>query len=1276
MDPNPLAALFFAKENPPPPNTYLKKTLVPSPIIQNIWPDFKVFTKKPLAGLVSTSINDENDQTLHAPTQDSYFGDDLMEDDDILWNLEGQQQKEESYDNTPSREVTVTVLVKSASVSINGIDYALNSTVRASTRIPGGAGAEDSLLLSLKSGFLLLIRIWRVPRRLNDRKKLLETQSTTSHVFRPFCVQWWDASESNGLEASGKELHSHASGMAVVSTSASSVFRIHMCQPTETGIQLSPHFNVPVDGVILHSCFAQPLDKSAGDNHLMFLTLTFSEQRRLELSLYNWYVSDSINNNLAKCTLPLNSTFPVPVMIAPLAKNGSFLFVGADQLTIITAHNITSADYSFLKFAYDGSFPTAFYIPDSPILSFEDASTDEVLLASDSGVIYSIIVENGTSLIIQPIARIGDPISVFTFRRITGKGFLLNFASDTAGAKELLISSLFTKDYLSSLGPGQKIGYSDAELKHDYRNWAPIVDVRVIDSYKSRNIEPYCSQELWALTGIGKRTKLTQLRSGYRAKKETSTYEFLRKCADLFLLTISESQFFVCSMPFQTKVLQYQETCLDTEPEENASKSSHDDVLVDIEDPMLYLNDITLCISTIPNTDTAVQFTPSTVTFSNLQQMKTAHLLYEILFACVVESLAFLIIEKPNNGLEFQVVKLTQYEDFESDACLLDSQSYMSVSHPLNEQVSAMKAFATSSGKILVFITTFSSHLMVAEMSPQNWDSPLSLKSRYDLSEVKNAKDERKSNPVVGHDIVYSEFHGLVFVGCFLGEFIQVQLDEGSDTLALKPSKCYDLGTTPVRLELCGLDPNFLFVHLRNIWMFNFYMSGNPVQVLFEERTERAVFKMTALATKEDQFLRFAFVREDGLTIASVFTHQEPVTKQISIGDSAKKLVFLDNLALFALLCHSKDATSRVKFADRKTNRILPVIEIESRLGQQRKEPIFQQNEIPMCAFVWQIQRQDRVSKKLIVGTLINDQAGSLKVLDVAKVSADTTVIKLVELISIPRDEPVTCIEQVESTILFSCGCKIYSTSYSLEDRKLRPVTKLATLSSPIVSILVNEENSILVSTRMDSLLVFLYASGAEYQTPDPDAMEQDNESSETLSVVFKDPVSRSIVNHSHICETLVAGDKLHSSLIIIDPKRASLKNQFMFKMSVIPRVLITHSRGFWSQDDRKYILTVGVNGEVSAFDPTNDKEERILDMRKRLIEGGVVPHLQVLAASDGEPFQFLREHLSRPFLDKVTGKGFYAIYRLFFDYQENQGKVIDCDLEELAHVSPGDIMI
>lgn len=1255
-----LRHLFFETAPKHVPNTYTKKTLLHSPVISAIYPYFKVSLSKPLTGLASTSINDENDQTIHAPEQDSYFGDEMSEDDDIMWDVDDKQEVK-SPEKPQQEHITTTVqlVVKTTSMTLDGVEFGLNSGIRSSTLIPGGAAGDDSLLISIQSGYTLLIRVWRVPRAFGDASSESSPssvpQTTTSHFYKPLVVQWWKTEAENLTEMSGWQLSAHVSGLAAVSASPSAVFRIHMCQNTDTGIQLLPQVNVPVNGVILHSCFSRP-PQDVGDDHLMFLALTFTPLRRLDLLLYSWYLSDSLTDNLTKSTLPLNSSFPVPVMIVPLANNHSFLFVCTDMFIVVTVHNITSADYSFSRFAYDGSFPTSFFLPEHQILDVEPGRTDEVLLASDSGTIYSVLVSDNRQLTYTPIAQVADPVSVFTLHK-NESGHRLIYASDTGGSKELQIASLFSKDIVLQ---NKKLPYSEAALIRDFKNWSPVVDILVIDTYRSRNIAPYCSQELWSLTGVGKRTKLTHLRTGYSIKKETKPVSSFRKTQEMFYLSIYGRHFILCSMPFATRLLEYQGL-----QEVSEGDPSVNDSLVEIESPAILVEDTTIYATVILNSSTIVQFTPTKIALTDLESAQVMELgERRILHVDVAQDLAALLIEEGQNV----TLELIQFSpiNFLDDTAIADGiKSIASIS--LNFEVSALSIGPESSGNVQIYVGGYDGRLNLIEYNQQARE--FTEIAQVDLSEVSpySSQEPFEQECIVPHDITYLPLTGNVFVGSKTGHLIQFKQTKEN---ILTISQFLKLGFTHVNCQLSRSDPNFLLVSMRNLWLFNFYSSNLPMPVVFEEKTDRPALRLMELPSNLDQHLRFAFTREDGLVVGSLFCHKVPLVKQISIGESAKRICYLDTMSLFTILCKSKDILARLRFVDRKTNRVLPIVEVDAKLGNQRKTPIFENDEVPVCGFVWRIQRLYRVSKKLILGTSVDNAAGSVKILDIAKVvleGSSMPIVKIVELITIPRDKPVTCIEQIGSTIFFSSGSKIYSTSYSFEDRKLRPVRTLATLSSEVISMSVSEEENLLVNTRQDSLIVFRY-----FQDKDDVSMVDQSEDTEdalhdSLSVSYKDPVARSLVNHAQIGTKLVSGDKLHSSLVIVDKERPT-GDLFTYKLSMIPRIFISKFDGIWATEETERILGIGVNGEVIAYDPVSDKGDEISKLREILErKRGVMDHSE---------FDWLDERLNRPFADKVTGKGFQNIYKPFFDFAENKGKLIDYDLEDLSTANTSSIMI
>lgn len=1221
MEPEPPEVANFFLESPlqPPKNTFTKQNLLPSPIVCGIFPTFKVSLLKPLHGLSSTFVNDENDQTLHAPEQDSYFGDDMSEDDDIAWNLgENPSKTDENVEKSPSPEeelVPVKVLVKLLSVCINGVEFLLNAGVRLCLVVPGTSGTEDSLLISIQSGFLLLVRIWRVPRDYGDAS-FNQTRddgfpTNTLHFHKPFVVQWWKTSAENSAEISGAQISAHETGSAVVSALPASLFRIYMCENTDYGMQLLPHINVPVNGVILHSCFSRPL-QDIGDTHLMFLVLTFSSARRLDLLLYNWYVSDQITDNMTKSVLPLNGQFPIPIMIIPLAQNHSFLLVCRDMFIVVTVHNITLADYSFSRFAYDQSFPTSYYIPKKEFTTSE-TKTDEVLLAAESGAIFSVVVTDNTKLTYTAVAQVADPISMFSFEK-EEFGYRLIYGSDSGGSKELLLPQLLTDT--------QEKRYSHADLVENHKNWAPVVDIAVVDSIQLRHRAPYCSQELWALSGVGKRTKLSQLRLGYSIRKETKPVLSMRKTEALFLVEMYGRQFLVCAMPLSTKLLEISD-----------SEGAESEPMVEVENEALVMDEPTLHVSVISG-KYIVQFTPTKIVVTDLEKLAVAVLLQRILHVDVSGSIAAVVLDHEDGNI-VEILKFEDLVDFDS----FNLQTLASIG--LNCQASTVRLHITD--KVHLFIGSFDETLAVLEVENEK----ITEVATIDLPAL---NPYRKSDSLVYDHVVPHSIDILargIFIGSSSGHLVHLDAN-------LQPSQFLRLGYTPVSVVLCS-NPNFLVVSCRNMWLFNFYESQSPSQLLFEEKTERVVLRLVEIPSVEDQKLKFVLSREDGLLLGSLFVHKVPILKQLSVGDTAKRLCYLDSINLFAVLCKSKDPLTRLRFADRKSHRMLATVEVDSKSGNQRTDTIFGAQELPQCGFVWHIQRQDRISKKLIVGTSINNTSGSVKILDVAKISIkgeETPVVKVSELAAFSRDAPISCIEQIGSTIFFASGCKIFSTSYSFDNKKLRPVRKLTELASDVISLAV-DGTSLLVNTRLDLLLTFQYN-----EDEDTDMESETEGESEVLLVTYKDPVSRSLVNHCKLGEKLVAGDKLHSSLVWLDYVQKSV-GALNYKMLVIPRVFVNEFRAFWSEKDLDRVLAVGVNGEVSLFGHVSDKCEEILELED---------HLQKTRKVG---LNWLVERLNRPFAEKVTGKGFQNVYKPYFDFAENSEKLIDYDLEGMcAHTS------
>lgn len=1224
-----------------PKDTFIKQTLLLLPVFSAIYPDFSVSLNKSFRGLQSSSINDEADQNLFPAEEDSQV--DVFDDgvDELLLDLEPQNEaKEENVENELQQ---ITVVVKTASLLVNGVEFPLNAAVRASCVVKGASYGnkkeEDSLVVSVKSGFIFLIRVFRVPRDYNDTfyDAQNEPHNLKNLVFKPFIVQWWDTCNQQSTppqEASGNSLNCHAGGLSVVSTSPADVFRIYNCEITGLGLMFSPHINVPVEGIILHSCFASP--RSLSDHHVWFLALVFTNNRRLELNLFGWSPSTTQQAEISRSMLPLNNEFEIPVFVVPLKRNSGFLFVTASTLTLITIHDITSAGYDFVSAPFKGTFPTNYYSASKQIVDHDETAV-EVLISTDSGVVYSVIIINGDTIVQRPILRVSDPISVFTMEKCQN-GYSLIFGSDTGSNREVLVTDLFQEEYTRALLPGQKLKYSSILILTDYKNWSPILDVQIIPSYRSRTITSATDRELWTLTGTGKRTRLSQLRTGYIAQRVSQSYERLRKANDIFHIRFLERDFVFCSFSFETVALEYQ--------------FGEDEELIELEDFSLFTEESSLLIG--PAKGFILQITKNSVIVSNLLEHVSLKIEGNIVLCDILEDVVALLVENEQR-LTLEIMKLS--DDFTFDS-LPEEALIRIISIPIDFEVSSLK-LGRYGIETYAFVGSYIGTMKIYRAEPLVL--PITTISLSDYNSY--IVDDMFKNPmIIPHDTILSSNN--LFIGTKDGYYIHLEISPPFD---IKCKTFLKIGDTPVLLALAKDDSKLLFAHCRSLWLFNFYESDFPMKVYFEEKTERAISAMVEIpqtSQNSPSNKQFGFIREEGFTVASISTFKAPVVKHVSVLEPAKKFMYLPNISVFVIMCLSKEPYGRLKFIDRKTLRALPHREVlYKRKEVPSKESIFAANEIPMCSCIWSVQRQGRTSKKLLVGSKLDENKGSFKVLDVNKVPSpedQTSRIRVTELNAFEHKEPITSIAQLGSLILFSSANTIYSTTYDHGERRLRPVTQLQKLTSEVTSLSIGNDNTLLVTTKSDSTLKFTYDL---------------DQSDDGLQLHLKDASPKSLVNQVQVGSRIFAGEKLHSSLLVMDIEQLSIVGHLNLKLSSIPRVFSSRFNSLWVKNDPLYedtskdsnIICVGVNGEVIAIRETSRSGYELTNLVEKMNAGN---------RKSKDLLESLVSRLDRPFLDKVTGKGLRSTYKPYFDFRDNRGKIVDYDLEELSAICAANISI
>ncbi|RKP30922.1 hypothetical protein METBISCDRAFT_22817 [Metschnikowia bicuspidata] len=1206
-----LESLVLPDRAKEPPQTYFKKTALLSPVVVKFCPDFVVCTTKPLEGLASTSVNDEADQTLHAESAPPSSSD-FDEDDEFMWGL----RPEDSFLETkPAEYARVNVVVRLSSIEIDFVPFALNSSVADVLHIRGDLTAEVAehlLLISLRSGFLLLVRLWKVSRKVFGAgfppldASVPETPLLS--MFKPFVVQWWRLNEKNAAEMTGTALSCHLTGLAVVSASALLLFRIYMPQQTDLGLSFRPHFNVPVDGAILHSCFAQPVHELA--NQIMFLTVTFTDQNRLVLTLYSWFVADTLTDNLHQTSLLLSSTFPFPVMVVPMARHSSFLFVCPSELIVVSAHNILSADYAFQKYAYDHAFPTGHYIV--PQTDAADAS-DTIYLATDAGHVYSVGFA-GDTLTCELRFKVHDSVAIFCVRvgpvEDGARDIFLEYATDTGGRK--------TVQYCGAVD-GEERG-ADAcaagTVVASQRGWAPVVDVAVVARAGCRGLD------VWALTGTGARTKLTQLLLGYVARRDTRPYAELRRNRALFSFAVGKRRFFVCSLAFDSTLVEY------TAPDPTAFATPARGALAEIVSPCFVSTQPTLLCATLPGTSVVAQFVPSGVLFSNFDRARFERFGARVLLSASMDASVVAVVFKSGHALSLGVYSVTVDPSLADADALYFRRIYEA---PLDADFTAVHV-RVSGDVAYVLVGFFRGRVVV-----HNIELQLHV---VRTEEVVLPPGQHVSGARAAPcSFAYLEHLDALFVGCFCGLVFRYVFGA---THAPQVAQTIQLGATPVFLHPCISDRHFLFALADAPYLYNFYASAMPERVSFAEREERRMALVAELPVVDPAHIPCGFLRDDGLVVASVFAHSTSIVRQVAVDAPARRIVHYPPADVLVVLLKARADAPRLFVADRRSLRPLPFLSPETASPDGR---IFRLEDDPVCVIVWTIARPDRVSRKLVVGCR-SGSGGSLKILDISR-QRDAVFMR--QLHEIRHAAPVSCVCQAGASIFFLSGNSLFSVRYLQEQKRLGYEQKAARLPSAVTE-LHAERRVLLVSTLLDSVFAFDISSETD-ETAAADAPPT------RWPVMYNDPVPRSLANVFQLDSLVVAVDKLHSCVLVMDMAARARMALFSYQLAFIPRVYYRGTLG--GADPAADVLCVGVSGDwvtltlMGAQSPFVAALGKILKLRFRL----TLP----------QPVAELMEHLNRPFTGKVTGKGLHNVYRPIFDFPANQGKVVDFDVEEVS---------
>lgn len=545
----------------------LKQRLVVSPLVKGI---YKVHyaVNKPLQGLSEMSnptdgsfMTNKMFKDLSLPDPDSFNTDDGFDDlEEEMLKYTTKREEEEKAQQHQSNDTdvempddyepqleTIVVRVHENHIAVDQEDvFDLPATVRSCNVLPGASLRgdlydEDSILITLSSQFLLLIRFFQ-----------------HNGKVAPYVVQWWKTShlenQSPTLTTVGHEILTHQSGSAVALTAQKDQIRLYYCSQTSRGVMLDRLQNLIVDGIILHSCFLEPL-KDVPGGHAMFCILMMTSQRRYVIRLFEWWLDES---RITEHTpLLLTNDFQVPVFILPFKQ--SIFMMMEKSIVLVGVNNILSADYQFLGADFPGSFPVSFFRPTTPIIA-EDPD-NEVLIATEDGTIFSVVIYEDR-IHIRPILKVSR-ISKFMLEH-RGSQYHLLYSRDQSSSGYMIF-----EDIVRDSTPTNKIDASLGELVFKWDNWAPLWDVNTIQTPEA--------EELW----LGHGRYLSRLRIGLPATKEL-TDKTLRSAIRVFTHIANDSLYFIFGFTDHTLLFRLE-----------------DDSLVDIEDGALEMEDSTVHISSL-----------------------------------------------------------------------------------------------------------------------------------------------------------------------------------------------------------------------------------------------------------------------------------------------------------------------------------------------------------------------------------------------------------------------------------------------------------------------------------------------------------------------------------------------------------------------------------------------------------------------------------------------------------------------------------------------------
>lgn len=1122
-----------------------KRTLVHSPIINHIF-DVRVSVNKNINNY-EREYN-SNFSTLSDAIKEEFklndgFASDLFGTADTLDELFAEQDKQinNKHNNTTSyipRLCTARVLVRNKSLLINNNVFPLPALIRSAALLPGISIVhegkhypnEDNIIISLSTGYLLLLRLVYVNR-----------------VFKPVLYQWnkiFDPKVDEITDRLGHVVACHKSGFYFTISAYNNYMAIFECFNTKQGTYFQKPQNIKIDGTIVHSCLLDSVNQLLDNSAFCSFALVLSDEQRLQARTFEWLKNDG-SSIVSRSTLPLVNKFEIPCFVIPLRTMQSVLCVSEKLLNVITAHQVHSGGTDFLKHRYTGSFPLAYYQPERPFLytPADGEGYAEVLISSIEGVIFLVSIIGNERIEIIPLVKVKHFVSVFTLERIDSADnldeakFIFAFGSEksTGFAQRVRFLQVPTGGYRE---------FEVLEILEKYDNWAPLLDFECINGSKHKS--GHSSQELWLCSGEEKAGAITHMRIGIRASRSKIHTSF-KKITDFFPIHFSTPElrhnyYFLANAGLETKVYSYLE---DT------------DEMLDVPfSTGIVTESSTIGAKLLKGAEAMVQVTNDQIRICNIQNnFRLKQSSSEILLADICENYVAYIAFSEHSNVFKLCYKYIDAAQVESDP---EKIIHDLAQTPLSFEPTVIKLFEFADSMFIALGSTtgrlvfYKFETLVKTMTFFQ-ELPLAVFFETGIHDVLAFNDNNDELWVYASDK--------------LGSYSNFRLQIDCQKFIVWDTNGLNLGTLPITFELSE-DKRHIFMMSKHLWRLNTKSPNSQPQTVFFDgvTNEKNVFAMASLQLSK--LRKFAILREDGLCMSSLSEIPGGCPRTFSLGFTPNKFKYISYLHTFCLISNDLGTGNRLSFFDSKNFKKVKGKEV----SKHNKELIFNKSERLLSISEWDIRKSNKrsVYKNVVVGCQYGATEGLVHVIELKREKNERDLIKVVNLYTWKTGGPVFALQQLHghNVLIYSSGSSIYTRKYSSDKGTIEPPKKQFTCGSLVVSITM-KESMVVVTTKSTSVAVFAYEN-------------------DELVNTHNDQVSRYLLNGVGFDKNVIISDKLHFTVSGFKISSQKLVPFFKINTGTVGRVKKCSLFPVWFSDPELHqdnrFLVCGVGGEISGF--------------------------------------------------------------------------------------------